>query len=124
MIIIKDLSYEIRGHKLINTINLDLSLGKIHAIIGPNGAGKSTLLRLISGEIKPTQGNIAIGDNMLDDWKLDSIARSRAILPQHTSLSFDYSVEEVVALGRAPYLGLKNEVLNGAHAIELEMERL
>ena len=51
MIIIKDLSYEIRGHKLINSINLDLSLGKIHAIIGPNGAGKSTLLRLISGEI-------------------------------------------------------------------------
>ena len=124
MIIIKDLSYEIRGQKLINTINLDLTLGKIHAIIGPNGAGKSTLLRLISGEIKPTQGSITIGDNKLDDWKLDSIARSRAILPQHTSLSFDYSVEEVVALGRAPYLGLKNEVVNGTHAIELVMEQL
>ena len=62
MILIKDLSYQIRGHKLIHSINLDLSLGKIHAVIGPNGAGKSTLLRLISGEIKPTQGSIAIGN--------------------------------------------------------------
>jgi iron complex transport system ATP-binding protein len=124
MIIIKDLSYEIRGHKLINSINLDLSLGKIHAIIGPNGAGKSTLLRLISGEIKPTQGSIAIANTRLVDWKLNSIARSRAILPQHTSLSFDYSVEEVVALGRAPYLGLHEETVNGAHAIESVMEQL
>ncbi len=124
MIIIKDLSYEVRGHKILNSINLDLSLGKIHALIGPNGAGKSTLLRLISGEIKPTQGSIAIGKSKLDDWKLDSIARSRAILPQNTSLSFDYTVEEVVALGRAPYFGLQKEPVNGAHAIESVMGQL
>ena len=124
MIIIKDLSYEIRGHKLINSINLNLSLGKIHGIIGANGSGKSTLLRLISGEIKPTEGSIAIDNTRLDDWKLNSIARSRAILPQHTTLSFDYSVEEVVALGRAPYFGLHKEAVNGAYAIETVMEQL
>ena len=124
MILIKALRYQSRGHKLIHSINLDLSLGKIHAVIGPNGAGKSTLLRLISGEIKPTQGSIAIGNTYLDDWNLNTIARSRAILPQHTSLNFDYLVEEVVALGRAPYLGLQNEAVNSSHAIESVIERL
>src|SRR3954463_11631932 len=50
------------GLAAVNDVSLDLAVGEIHAVIGPNGAGKSTLVNLLSGDFKPTSGDIVLGD--------------------------------------------------------------
>jgi branched-chain amino acid transport system ATP-binding protein len=49
------------GLKAVSGVSLDVRMGEIHAVIGPNGAGKSTLINLISGDLRPTSGTVAIG---------------------------------------------------------------
>lgn len=56
------LSKRFGGLAAVNEVSLDLAVGEIHAVIGPNGAGKSTLVNLLSGDFKPTSGDIVLGD--------------------------------------------------------------
>jgi branched-chain amino acid transport system ATP-binding protein len=50
------------GLAAVSDVSLDLAMDEIHAVIGPNGAGKSTLVNLLSGDLKPTSGEIVLGD--------------------------------------------------------------
>ena len=102
MIDIKHVSYQIGDHKLLDAIQLQLSPGRVYALLGPNGSGKSTLMRLIAGELHPSEGSISIDNTYLRYWPRQAIAPCRAILPQHSALHFDYTVDELVALGRTP----------------------
>jgi branched-chain amino acid transport system ATP-binding protein len=56
------LSKRFGGLAAVNDVSLDFAVGEIHAVIGPNGAGKSTLVNLLSGDLKPTAGDIVLGD--------------------------------------------------------------
>jgi len=56
------LSKRFGGLAAVNEVSLDLAVSEIHAVIGPNGAGKSTLVNLLSGDFKPTSGDIVLGD--------------------------------------------------------------
>jgi branched-chain amino acid transport system ATP-binding protein len=56
------LSKRFGGLAAVNEVSLDFAVGEIHAVIGPNGAGKSTLVNLLSGDFKPTSGDIVLGD--------------------------------------------------------------
>lgn len=47
-------------HKVVNNVNLSVKKGEIYGLIGRNGAGKTTVLRLISGLVKPTEGNVCL----------------------------------------------------------------
>lgn len=92
------------GHRtLINEVSLDLSLGEMVALIGPNGAGKSTLLRLLTGYLNPTGGQCNLADIPLNAWQPERLARRRAVMRQNTQLGFDWPVEAVVGMGRAPW---------------------
>ena len=55
---LQDLSYSVAGTAILHSVNLELSLGQIHAVVGPNGAGKSTLFALVAGEYKVMTGDI------------------------------------------------------------------
>lgn len=81
-------------------LDLQLHPGEILAVCGPNGAGKSTLLDLLSGELVPTCGKIQLGNKPLADWDSTALARQRTRMEQENPMSFDFLVEEVVALGR------------------------
>lgn len=101
---VKDLSVYI-GHKaLVNQLSVEIHKGEVLAILGPNGAGKSTLLKAICGDIKPTSGQITMGDRNLADWSLNERAKIRGILTQNIPLNFTFSVLEVVLMGRSPHL--------------------
>lgn len=84
----------------LHPLNLALIPGEILAVCGPNGAGKSTLLGLLSGELSPTSGQVRLMGKALQDWSPAALARHRARLEQENPISFDFTVEEVVALGR------------------------
>lgn len=87
----------------LRQLSLTLVPGEVTAIIGPNGAGKTTLLRLIAGELRAATGYVRLAGRELTAWSPQQRARHLAVLPQVSSLSFPFTVEEVVAMGRSPH---------------------
>ncbi|MBW9425503.1 heme ABC transporter ATP-binding protein [Enterobacter kobei] len=88
---------------LIDDVSLTLSQGELVALIGPNGAGKSTLLRLLTGYLTPASGRCSLAGTPLADWPTETLARYRAVMRQNTQPGFDWPVEAVVGMGRAPW---------------------
>ena len=88
---------------LINDVSLTLSQGELVALIGPNGAGKSTLLRLLTGYLKPAGGRCSLAGTPLAAWQPERLSRYRAVMRQSTQFGFDWPVEAVVGMGRAPW---------------------
>lgn len=89
--------------QLIDDVSLTLETGEMVALIGPNGAGKSTLLRLLTGYLPVRHGECRIGERPLDQWPPETLSRRRAVMLQQTQLRFDWQVEGIVAMGRAPW---------------------
>lgn len=72
-------------------------------VIGPNGSGKSTLLKCIYRVLEPTTGAVWIDGRPLTDLPPKQTARQLAVVAQHNHLSFDFTVMDIVMLGRAPH---------------------
>lgn len=105
MIELQSVSLERNGKRVLGPLDLDLNSGEVVAVIGANGAGKSTLLAVLSGLARGYRGSVRIGGRCLREITADvgDFARKRAVMPQFHPLAFDFSVREVVALGRAPH---------------------
>lgn len=99
----KHLSYAYADTTIIDDVNVEVQAGKILVVIGPNGAGKSSLLKLLSGELKPSAGAIHFDQQSLAAWPRRELACVRAVLRQQESLSFAFTVMEMVLMGRAPH---------------------
>ena len=106
---------------LLRNVDFTLQRGKIHVIVGPNGAGKSTLLRVLTGEAHPTSGSVALDGRNLAEYESSDLARRRAFLPQTSSLTFPFTIREVVEIGRLPYR--ESKVATTA-AIEKALEKV
>ncbi|WP_299730222.1 heme ABC transporter ATP-binding protein [uncultured Endozoicomonas sp.] len=106
---VRHVSVQIGNRKLLDDINLVIKPGEVVSILGPNGAGKSTLMKVISGEREPTTGDVLL--NGRGDWPLEQQALMLGVLPQSSSLSFPFTVEEVVLLGRIPCSSHREENL-------------
>ncbi len=92
------------GHRpLINDVSLNLACGEMVALIGPNGAGKSTLLRLLTGFLPLALGECRLEGKALPQWRAQALARRRAVMLQQPKLAFDWPVEAIIAMGRAPW---------------------
>ena len=91
------------GATLLRGASVRFAAGRFAAILGPNGAGKSTLLSLLGGQRGPSQGRVQLDDLPLASHAARDLARRRALLPQDLSIAFDYTVREVVELGRYPH---------------------
>ncbi|MEM1371075.1 MAG: heme ABC transporter ATP-binding protein [Pseudomonadota bacterium] len=92
-------TFEIAGKALVKEASLQLLPGQMCAVIGPNGAGKSTLFKMLTGELKPTRGEIRIDGSALASQPPVQLASRRAVVPQASRLSFPFTVAEVVLLG-------------------------
>ncbi len=99
----KNLSLTLGSQQIIRDISLAIHQHEIIAIIGPNGAGKSSLLKLLTGFVKPTRGHCLLENRPLSQWTNQELAKKRAVMKQQSDLSFPFSVEDVVTMGRAPY---------------------
>jgi len=88
---------------VLEGIDLELRPGEVFGVLGPNGAGKSTLLGALSGELTPAHGRVLLDGRALAAWPGPLRAQRLAVLPQSSTLSFAFPVEEVVAMGRLPH---------------------
>ena len=96
-------SVQIGGKKIVNSISFDTDGKKFVGIIGPNGSGKSTLLKCIYRILKPSEGVIYIDNTDLGSLKIQESAKKLAVVAQHNFYNFDFTVQEVVLMGRAPH---------------------
>ena len=90
---------------VLRGVSLDLPADGFVGIIGPNGSGKTTLLRVLAGTLRPSQGRVTLDGTDVSRLSRLDIARRMAVVPQETHLAFDFSVLEVVLMGRYPHLG-------------------
>jgi iron complex transport system ATP-binding protein len=95
-----------RDQAVLRDVSVSIPKGGLVGILGPNGSGKTTLLRLLSGTRRPTSGRVLLEDRALDRYSRRDVARRIAVVPQETELAFEYSVLEMVLMGRHPHLGL------------------
>jgi iron complex transport system ATP-binding protein len=105
MIRCEDISVELGGQPILRQISLTIPPGGLVGVLGPNGSGKTTLLRAISGALRPGRGTIRLNDVDITTLSATQMARRLAVVPQETHLALDYSVLELVLMGRYPHLG-------------------
>ncbi|OQX34162.1 MAG: heme ABC transporter ATP-binding protein [Oceanospirillales bacterium LUC14_002_19_P2] len=114
-----------RGSRdLLSDVSLNLSAGEVVAVLGPNGAGKSTLLRAITNEYPPESGRVLLGEKPVSDWRPLECALQMAILPQSSSLSFSFTVNEVVQMGRTPHASSREHNQDICRRALLEVDAL
>jgi iron complex transport system ATP-binding protein len=90
---------------VLRGVSLDVPANGFVGILGPNGSGKTTLLRALAGVVHPRSGKVTLDGIDVSAIPRQSLARRMAVVPQETHLAFDYSVIEVVLMGRYPHLG-------------------
>ena len=100
---VQNLQAGYNGRQVLRQVSLQAGKGELIGLIGPNGAGKSTLLKALRG-LLPAKGTVKIQDKALPDYTPQELARVLAYLPQHSQVPFAFTVQEVVLMGRAPYL--------------------
>lgn len=106
------------GEKLVlKDLSFRIPEGTVLALIGPNGSGKTTFIRAASGIIPLLKGSIMVDGQDLHKMNSQEIARAIAVVPQARSIPPAFSVEEVVALGRTPYLNWLGKLSDGDQAI-------
>lgn len=98
MIEARSVGVSLGGRPIIRDASLQAAAGSVTAIVGPNGSGKTTFMRALCGDVATT-GTVAINGHDLAGLKPWQAASMRAVLPQSTTLSFPYTVREIVRLG-------------------------
>lgn len=106
MIEINEINCGYEKPDVLKQLTLSIRDKDFAVILGPNGAGKSTLLYSIIGYLPLRQGSISIKGKPLAEWHKKELAKVIALIPQETVMPFDYSVEELVLMGRYPWLEL------------------
>jgi iron complex transport system ATP-binding protein len=102
--VVENLCYSYGTVRSIKNVSCRLETGRFFGLIGPNGSGKSTLLDLLSGHLHPSQGTIHLDNRDIRSYPRKQFARNVSSVPQSFSLNFDYRVEDVVMMGRYPYI--------------------
>ena len=98
------LAVALGGRPVLGDVSFAVAEGERVAVVGANGAGKTTLLRAVAGLI-PYDGGLELHGREVRAWPAKERARAVALVRQQADLSVDFTAAEIVALGRAPWLG-------------------
>lgn len=102
---VNNLHFGYNGAEILQGVTFNLRVGEVVGVIGPNGSGKSTLLKLVSGLYSPWQGQVKIKGEPIEGYSRREIAQIIATVAQDVDRDFPFTVREIVAMGRSPYLG-------------------
>lgn len=109
----------IDGNPILKDVNMSVGGKTFVGLIGPNGSGKSTLLKCLYRVIRPSQGMVSLDGKPLSGYSMKESARRIAVVAQHNYYHFDFSVWDVVMMGRAPHKkALERDNLNDFQIVE------
>ncbi|WP_099192289.1 ABC transporter ATP-binding protein [Tepidibacter mesophilus] len=97
---IENLKYDIGSKKLLKGINLEVKNESFVGLIGPNGCGKTTLLKNIYRYFSPKEGVVYIDNKNIYGLKNKELSKILAVVMQENSMEFDFTVKEIVTMGR------------------------
>ncbi len=100
----ENLNLNYGDERILEEISFKVEQGAVIGLIGPNASGKSTLLKSLAGLIKPRTGEIRLDGQLIHKMKAARRAEMIAVVNQETSIGFSFTVEEVVMMGRTPFL--------------------
>ncbi|WP_313181726.1 ABC transporter ATP-binding protein [Lacrimispora sp.] len=98
-----NISVSLSGADIVKDVSIYVEEGKFVGIIGPNGCGKSTLLKSIYKVIKPQKGVVHLGGKDVLKSAPRTISKEMGVVGQFNELSFDFTVHEMVMMGRTPH---------------------
>lgn len=99
---VKNLYYSYGESDTIKDVSLSVAKGEFVGIIGPNGGGKSTVLKNVYRALNPDRGEILLDGESLRGMSYRKSALKMAVVGQENDIPFDFTVEEMVAMGRSP----------------------
>lgn len=97
--------YGYGSRAILSDVSIDVRAREVLALVGPNGAGKSTLLSLLAGDVDPVEGTVLLQGRPLLEWSAKERARRRAVLLQSNQMVFPFTGQQVIEMGRAPWIG-------------------
>lgn len=99
----KDVSITLSHKEIVKQASLKVREKEFVGLLGPNGSGKTTLLKSIYRVLKPSNGVILIDGEDIKNMSYRETAKRMGVVSQFNNLSFDFTVEEMVLMGRAPH---------------------
>ena len=99
----EDILVRLGGKEILKGVSIAASQNEMIGVIGPNGSGKSTLLRCIYRVLKPNGGAVLLDGKSLERYSTRESAKRVAVLAQHNYYNFDFTVLDVVLMGRSPH---------------------
>ena len=100
---VDDLNITLEKNNILKDINIEVYNKEFVGIIGPNGSGKSTLLKCIYRVLKPNDGAILLDNIDIKDMSVKESSKRLAVLSQHNNYNFDFTVKDIVLMGRSPH---------------------
>ena len=119
------LSVDIAGQRIITDVSLTAGDGQFTGLLGPNGSGKSTILKTVYRVHRPAAGRLVLDGTDLLALSARDAARRIAVVAQETTSEFDFTVREMVMIGRTPYKRAFGAATEADHAaVEQAIERV
>jgi iron complex transport system ATP-binding protein len=119
------LTFGFRGRVVGERLDGAVHAGEIACLLGPNGSGKTTLLRTLLGLLPPLSGSVVLDGRALGEYTQRERALRVAWVPQASESDFDFSVGEMVQMGRTAHRGfLARPSRKDREATRAALERL
>jgi len=99
----RDVSVTLSRREIVRQVSLEVKGNRFVGLLGPNGSGKTTLLKSVYRVLKPSAGLVTLDDVDIQKLAYRDTARRMGVISQFTVMNFDFTVEEVVLMGRAPH---------------------
>jgi len=103
MIRLQDISFSINRTDILHNISLTIGPGNFIGIIGPNGSGKSTMLKILYRYLTQQKGIVTLYEKELQHYTAKQFAKQMAVVSQESPTTFDFTVQDLVLMGRTPY---------------------
>ncbi|MGE7944732.1 ABC transporter ATP-binding protein [Lysinibacillus xylanilyticus] len=99
----KQVSFSISDERILHEVSVQIKEKQFVGLIGPNGSGKSTLLKNMYRVLKPESGTVLLNEQDILKQSSKSIAKNLAVVSQETPVVFDFTVHDLVSMGRTPH---------------------
>lgn len=122
---VENVTFSHGKHTVLKDIHLNIEKGFFYGLVGPNGSGKTTLLDLLSNHLTPQRGTVQLYGKSTKSYSNNMLAKNVAMVPQEFHLGFDFSVFDIVLMGRHPHIPrFSNPSEYDLHQVENALEQM